>query len=49
VGQFYGDIFLTQQKRLGGAQYLDFIISEINGLRTTGLEETKALGKKGHR
>lgn len=46
LGKFYGDIYLTQQKRLRGAEYLDFVVSEIHGLRVKELQESKQQGKK---
>jgi len=46
LGKFYGDIYLNQEKRLKGAEYLDFILSEIHGLRVKELTEAKKKGKK---
>lgn len=46
LGKFYGDIYLSQQGRLKGMEYLDFVISEIHGLRIKELQEAKAQGKK---
>jgi benzoyl-CoA reductase/2-hydroxyglutaryl-CoA dehydratase subunit BcrC/BadD/HgdB len=46
LGQFYGDIYLSQQGRLRGAEYLDFVLSEVHGLRIQELLEAKANGKK---
>ncbi|MBC7358374.1 MAG: 2-hydroxyacyl-CoA dehydratase [Desulfacinum sp.] len=46
LGKFYGDIYLSQQGRLRGMEYLDFVLSEIHGLRIRELEEARALGRK---
>ncbi|MFH0809482.1 MAG: double-cubane-cluster-containing anaerobic reductase [Pseudomonadota bacterium] len=44
LGRFYGDIYLSQQGRASGTRYLDFVISEIHGLRIKELLEAKAAG-----
>lgn len=46
LGKFYGDIYLTQDKRLKGMEYLDFVLSEVHGLRIQELHDAKAAGKK---
>jgi len=46
LGEFYGDIYLSQNDRLRGAEYLDFVLSEVHGLRIRELLEAKAQGKK---
>ncbi len=46
LGKFYGDIYLSQQGRLQGAEYLDFVLSEIHGMRIKELQEAKAQGAK---
>jgi benzoyl-CoA reductase/2-hydroxyglutaryl-CoA dehydratase subunit BcrC/BadD/HgdB len=46
LGQFYGDIYLSQSGRLRGAEYLDFVLSEVHGLRIQELVEAKDQGKK---
>jgi benzoyl-CoA reductase/2-hydroxyglutaryl-CoA dehydratase subunit BcrC/BadD/HgdB len=46
LGRFYGDIYLSQNGRLKGAEYLDFVLSEIHGLRIKELQEAKAAGRK---
>jgi benzoyl-CoA reductase/2-hydroxyglutaryl-CoA dehydratase subunit BcrC/BadD/HgdB len=46
LGKFYGDIYLSQQGRLAGAEYLDFVLSEIHGLRIQELREAQAAGRK---
>ena len=46
LGKFYGDIYLSQEGRLKGAEYLDFVLSEVHGLRIQELLEAKAGGRK---
>jgi benzoyl-CoA reductase/2-hydroxyglutaryl-CoA dehydratase subunit BcrC/BadD/HgdB len=46
LGKFYGDIYLSQSGRLKGMEYLDFVLSEVHGLRIKELQEAKAQGKK---
>ncbi len=46
LGKFYGDIFLSQDNRLKGAEYLDFVLSEVHGLRIKELQDAKAEGRK---
>ncbi|MBG0791809.1 MAG: 2-hydroxyacyl-CoA dehydratase [Desulfovibrionaceae bacterium] len=46
LGKFYGDIYMSQQNRLQGAEYLDFVLSEIHGLRIKELREAQAEGRK---
>lgn len=46
LGQFYNDIYLGQDKRLKGMEYLDFVLSEVHGLRIKELQDAKAAGKK---
>lgn len=46
LGKFYGDIYLSQNNRLQGAEYLDFVLSEVHGLRIQELQEAKAEGRK---
>lgn len=46
LGKFYGDIYLSQQGRLQGMEYLDFVLSEIHGLRVKELQDAKEAGKK---
>ena len=46
LGKFYGDIYLSQDKRLKGMEYLDFVLSEVHGLRIKELQDAKAQGKK---
>ncbi len=46
LGKFYGDIYLSQTGRLKGMEYLDFVLSEVHGLRIQELQEAKAAGKK---
>ena len=46
LGKFYGDIYLSQSGRLKGMEYLDFVLSEVHGLRIKEIQEAKAAGKK---
>ncbi|MHC1725120.1 MAG: double-cubane-cluster-containing anaerobic reductase [Syntrophobacteraceae bacterium] len=46
LGKFYGDIYLSQQARLRGMEYLDFVLSEVHGLRIKEIQDAKAQGKK---
>lgn len=46
LGNFYNDIYLNQQGRLAGMEYLDFVISEVHGLRIRELQEAKTAGRK---
>ncbi len=46
LGKFYGDIYLSQSGRLKGMEYLDFVLSEVHGLRIQELQAAKAQGKK---
>ncbi len=46
LGQFYGDIYLSQQGRLKGAEYLDFVLSEVHGERIREIQTAKAAGQK---
>jgi benzoyl-CoA reductase/2-hydroxyglutaryl-CoA dehydratase subunit BcrC/BadD/HgdB len=46
LGKFYGDIYLSQEGRLRGAEYLDFVLSEVHGLRIKEIQDAKATGKK---
>lgn len=46
LGQFYGDIYLSQDKRLKGMEYMDFVLSEVHGLRIQELQDAKIAGKK---
>lgn len=46
LGKFYGDIYLSQTGRLRGTEYLDFVLSEVHGLRIKELQDAKASGKK---
>lgn len=46
LGKFYGDIYLSQQGRLRGMEYLDFVLSEVHGLRIKELQDARAQGKK---
>jgi benzoyl-CoA reductase/2-hydroxyglutaryl-CoA dehydratase subunit BcrC/BadD/HgdB len=46
LGKFYGDIYLSQSGRLKGMEYMDFVLSEVHGLRIKELQEAKAQGRK---
>ncbi len=46
LGKFYGDIYMSQQGRLQGMEYLDFVLSEVHGLRIKELVDAKAEGRK---
>jgi benzoyl-CoA reductase/2-hydroxyglutaryl-CoA dehydratase subunit BcrC/BadD/HgdB len=46
LGQFYGDIYLSQENRPARMDYFDFVISEIHGLRVKELVDAKATGRK---
>ncbi|SDN83030.1 Benzoyl-CoA reductase/2-hydroxyglutaryl-CoA dehydratase subunit, BcrC/BadD/HgdB [Desulfonauticus submarinus] len=46
LGKFYNDIYLSQEKRLRGMEYLDFVLAEIHGLRIKELKEAKENGQK---
>ena len=46
LGKFYGDIYMSQDGRLKGMEYLDFVLSEVHGLRIKELQDAKAGGKK---
>jgi benzoyl-CoA reductase/2-hydroxyglutaryl-CoA dehydratase subunit BcrC/BadD/HgdB len=46
LGKFYGDIYLSQSGRLKGMEYLDFVLSEVHGLRIKELQDAKTAGRK---
>ncbi len=46
LGKVYGDTFLTQRNRPAKTAYLDFIMTEVHGLRIQELLEGKKRGKK---
>lgn len=46
IPQIYGDIYLSQQNRPEGMGYLDFVMSEIHGLRVKELNDLRASGGK---
>ena len=46
LGKFYGDIYLSQSGRLQGMEYLDFVLSEVHGLRIKELQDAKTSGRK---
>jgi benzoyl-CoA reductase/2-hydroxyglutaryl-CoA dehydratase subunit BcrC/BadD/HgdB len=46
LSQGYTDVFLSQENRPKAMEYLDFVISEIHGLRIRELLEAKSQGRK---
>jgi len=44
IPQLYADAYLSQQNRPEGMAYLDFVMSEIHGLRIKELQDHKAAG-----
>jgi len=46
LGKFYNDIYMSQEGRLKGMEYLDFVLSEVHGLRIRELQDAKAEGRK---
>lgn len=46
LGQYYGDAYLSQENRPEGMGYLDFVVSEVHGLRIKELFDAKEQGRK---
>ncbi|MBU1003644.1 MAG: 2-hydroxyacyl-CoA dehydratase family protein [Proteobacteria bacterium] len=46
LGKFYGDIYMSQENRLKGMEYMDFVLSEVHGLRIKEIQDAKAQGHK---
>ena len=46
LGKVYAEIFLSQKGRPAKTAYLDFVVSEVHGLRIRELVEGRALGRK---
>jgi benzoyl-CoA reductase/2-hydroxyglutaryl-CoA dehydratase subunit BcrC/BadD/HgdB len=46
LGKGYSDVFLSQQNRPAGMGYLDFVMSEIHGLRIEELIQAKNQGRR---
>ncbi|MFW5730363.1 MAG: double-cubane-cluster-containing anaerobic reductase [Desulfonatronovibrionaceae bacterium] len=46
LGKFYNDIYMSQDGRLKGMEYMDFVLSEVHGLRIKELQQAKAAGRK---
>jgi benzoyl-CoA reductase/2-hydroxyglutaryl-CoA dehydratase subunit BcrC/BadD/HgdB len=46
LGKAYSDIFLSQKSRPQGMAYLDFVMSEVHGLRIEELLDAKKNGRK---
>ena len=46
VGQLFGDAYLTQENRPMGMDYLNFVMSEVHGLRIKELDDFRKTGGK---
>ncbi len=46
VGQLFGDAYLTQENRPQGMDYLNFVMSEVHGLRIKELDDFRKNGGK---
>jgi len=46
LGKAYADIFMSQQNRQKKTEYLDFVMSEVHGLRIKELVDGKKQGRK---
>ena len=46
LGAVYADIFVSQKNRPAKTAYLDFVMSEVHGLRIQELVEAKKQGRK---
>src|SRR5659263_750093 len=46
VGQMYVDTYLSQKDRPAGMGYLDFVMSEVHGLRIKELHDFRKAGGK---
>ncbi len=46
VGQLFGDVYLTQNNRPKGMDYLNFVMSEVHGLRIKELDDFRKQGGK---
>ena len=46
LGKVYGDIFVSQKNRPEKTEYLDFVMSEVHGLRIKELVDGKKQGRK---
>jgi benzoyl-CoA reductase/2-hydroxyglutaryl-CoA dehydratase subunit BcrC/BadD/HgdB len=46
LGKAYQDIYLAQRSRPAGMAYLDFVMSEVHGLRIKELQDARAAGRK---
>ncbi len=46
VGQLFGDAYLTQENRPQGMDYLNFVMSEVHGLRIKELDDFRKTGGK---
>lgn len=46
LGELYQDTYLTQKNRPEGMSYLDFVMSEVHGLRIKELVDARSAGQK---
>ncbi|MDQ7823483.1 MAG: double-cubane-cluster-containing anaerobic reductase [Candidatus Eremiobacteraeota bacterium] len=46
LGSYYVDVYFSQKDRPEGMKYLDFVMSEVHGLRIKELQQDKKTGKK---
>ena len=46
VGQLFGDVYLSQNNRPKGMDYLNFVMSEVHGLRIKELDDFRKTGGK---
>ncbi len=46
LGKAYQDVYLSQKDRPDGMSYLDFVMSEVHGLRIKELNDARATGRK---
>jgi benzoyl-CoA reductase/2-hydroxyglutaryl-CoA dehydratase subunit BcrC/BadD/HgdB len=46
LGKLYQDTYISQQNRPEGMGYLDFVMSEVHGLRIKELRDAQATGRK---
>jgi benzoyl-CoA reductase/2-hydroxyglutaryl-CoA dehydratase subunit BcrC/BadD/HgdB len=46
LGEFYGNVFLSQENRPVKTGYLDFVMSEVHGLRIQELQVAREQGRK---
>ncbi len=46
VGQIFSDVYLTQTNRPKGMDYLNFVMSQVHGLRIQELDDFRSRGGK---